>query len=114
MTKTCKICQEVKPVEDFCKHSMYKDKLDSRCKACKSANDVLRNKLRKTAPPMTETCECCGQTSHKTLVLDHCHKTQAFRGWLCERCNTGIGKLGDDLEGVWAATEYLYKFEDKV
>ena len=54
-------------------------------------------------------CECCGQSSEKSLVVDHCHNTLRFRGWLCEQCNHGIGKLGDNLEGVKKAVEYLEK-----
>tara|TARA_R100000742_G_C4257386_1_gene75248 strand:+ start:391 stop:546 length:156 start_codon:yes stop_codon:yes gene_type:complete len=31
----------------------------------------------------------------------------AYRGWLCSNCNTGIGKLGDNIEGVQKAVDYL-------
>lgn len=55
------------------------------------------------------TCECCGGTSAKALSLDHCHNTNSFRGWLCERCNLSIGGLGDDLEGLLRAVAYLQK-----
>jgi len=40
-------------------------------------------------------------------VLDHCHTTQEFRGWLCSDCNVAIGKLGDDTQGVLKALDYL-------
>jgi len=43
--------------------------------------------------------------------LDHCHDTDVFRGWLCHRCNVGIGFLGDTLEGLNKAIAYLEKFE---
>ena len=32
--------------------------------------------------------------------LDHDHETGTFRGWVDHLCNQGIGKLGDNLEGV--------------
>lgn len=65
--------------------------------------------------PRTEVCECCGKpewVKHKTgtlksLALDHCHTSGKFRGWLCVKCNTGIGKLGDNLDGLMKAVEYL-------
>ena len=41
------------------------------------------------------------------IVLDHCHDTESFRGWICYACNQGIGKLGDNLEGVVKAALYL-------
>jgi hypothetical protein len=42
--------------------------------------------------------------------VDHCHKTQEFRGWICKSCNHGIGKLGDDIENVLDALNYLSGF----
>jgi hypothetical protein len=41
------------------------------------------------------------------LCLDHNHETGKFRGWLCDNCNTGIGKLGDTVEGLERAIAYL-------
>ena len=43
--------------------------------------------------------------------MDHCHKTEKFRGWLCKNCNMAIGKLGDDLDGVMNAVNYLKNYE---
>lgn len=37
----------------------------------------------------------------------HCHKTGKVRGLLCFNCNTGIGKLKDDIELLKRAVEYL-------
>tara|TARA_A200000159_G_C7239023_1_gene303691 strand:+ start:39 stop:185 length:147 start_codon:yes stop_codon:yes gene_type:complete len=41
------------------------------------------------------------------MVCDHDHNTLKFRGWICDPCNMGIGKLGDDLEGIEKALAYL-------
>lgn len=60
--------------------------------------------------PAPEVCESCGRTPagrFKVLSLDHCHATGKFRGWLCNMCNRGIGALGDTLEGVERAVDYL-------
>jgi len=40
-------------------------------------------------------------------VLDHDHETGAFRGWLCRNCNSGLGFLGDNAEGLGGALMYL-------
>jgi hypothetical protein len=68
-------------------------------------------KSRGYPPPTrnkTLVCECCGKPpSKKGLSLDHCHSTGKFRGWLCTRCNVGIGALGDNYETVLQALEYL-------
>ena len=57
---------------------------------------------------------CNGEeiTRHKggnirRLSIDHCHKTGKVRGLLCANCNTGIGKLKDDVTLVKLALNYL-------
>ena len=61
--------------------------------------------------PAPTTCECCGgpPNGRGLFHIDHNHVTGLFRGWICSNCNTGIGKLGDDLQGVLRAVEYLRK-----
>lgn len=45
--------------------------------------------------------------SKETLAVDHCHQAQVIRGLLCDRCNRGIGLLGDDPANLEAAAEYI-------
>jgi hypothetical protein len=54
---------------------------------------------------MKNACEICGRTEN--LIADHDHKTKKFRGTLCTKCNVGIGLLGDTLEGILKAENYL-------
>jgi len=85
---------------------MYKDNLDTRCKKCVKKQSKVRVKLHKKAPPKPKVCECCKQIPIK-WVLDHDHSNDSFRGWICDRCNTGIGKLGDNIQGIVNAMNYL-------
>lgn len=61
--------------------------------------------------PMPLHCECCaGLPNGKGgLHVDHDHISGKFRGWLCSSCNTGIGGLGDCVDGVARALEYLVR-----
>lgn len=65
--------------------------------------------------PEPSHCECCGSppVPGKILHLDHCHASGTFRGWLCMRCNTAIGKLGDNLDGLMKAVAYIQRATTK-
>lgn len=69
-------------------------------------NTNARHKKYGVTRPMPENCECCGKPFDK-LKLDHDHDNDKFRGWLCHSCNVGIGALGDNLDGVLRAMNYL-------
>jgi hypothetical protein len=77
-------------------------------------NDRYRDWARRAAGlpaptrPCPDVCELCGRPPKgRAMALDHDHETGAFRGWLCSPCNIGIGALGDNLEGLLRAVEYL-------
>jgi hypothetical protein len=106
MRKICIYCNKRRNPKSFSKHSHSKDDLDSRCKKCIKRQTKLRKKLYKNSPAKPECCECCGKIPDK-WCLDHDHKSDSFRGWLCSSCNTAIGQLGDDLAGVVNAMNYL-------
>jgi|TARA_R110000787_G_C13318512_1_gene436209 uncharacterized ferredoxin-like protein len=110
--KICVYCQEEKKLDSFQTHLGYKDKLDIRCRKCVREQAQVRAYLKKDAPPKSLTCNCCGIETDK-MVLDHCHDTLEFRGWLCTNCNMGIGKLGDKIEGIQKALIYLKKHNNK-
>jgi hypothetical protein len=87
-----------------------------RCPLCREAHRVHATEKRYMLkngriPDMTKAqgglCACCKQ--ERTLVVDHIHGTSHVRGLLCHACNTGIGKLGDDIEGVQRALDYLMR-----
>jgi hypothetical protein len=106
MRKICVYCGKRKNKKSFPRHKHFKDNLDSRCRHCIKRHTKIRNKLKKKAPEKPQLCECC-KTSPKKWCLDHDHEDNSFRGWLCDQCNTGIGKLGDNVDSIINALEYL-------
>lgn len=59
------------------------------------------------------SCAICGnspeegRTNTFRLSVDHCHSTGKVRGLLCQKCNTGLGLLGDTYESLLKALNYL-------
>ena len=63
-----------------------------------------------TVPIVATTCEICGHECHnQVLSVDHCHKTNEFRGMLCANCNAGLGLFKDNPQALRQAAEYLEK-----
>lgn len=83
----------------------------ARLKSLKSKRKAMG--IPKATRPLPAHCENCGTllVKGRNVHLDHCHKTGKFRGWLCNRCNLGIGCLGDNIQGLRQAIEYLERVE---
>ena len=124
----CHKCHIKQPVENFQvvigKKNGYEIK--RMCKSCKKGHGLVLEELRKANkyPDDDYRCPICEKNmaevskyKQKRLsqwVLDHCHETNTFRGWLCGNCNTGIGRFNDDVEKVSKALLYLQKHKEKL
>jgi len=122
-TMLCRKCNTSKPFSSFRENAViYETQPRERrtssvcgvlryCKDCGKEYVRGRNIAQKLAPPKPieeYPCDCCGTLlDPKKILLDHDHVTYAFRGWLCRSCNTGIGALGDTVEGLERAIKYL-------
>ena len=119
----CRCCKVDLPLDRFGSYAqrVFKqekgvEKLSGRggalyCKSCTSAYNRGKNIAKKQAsrkPVEPTECACCKDiTEPSKLFLDHDHQTYAFRGWVCRSCNSGIGSLGDTIEGLEKAITYL-------
>lgn len=79
--------------------------------ACKR-NKYKRPKQRRIqtygeeAENIPESCQVCG-VSNQRICVDHCHKTNKVRGFLCIKCNTALGMVDDKIETLRKLIEYL-------
>ena len=48
-----------------------------------------------------------GQRTKNPFRWDHNHGTDEFRGFLCDSCNTSLGKFRDDPDLLARAIKYL-------
>ena len=118
----CNNCGVVQPVENFC--HMPSGEITRKCRTCARDQSNLIKHLKKIHP-YPEKSYCCpickrsieqiarkGQKRLQNWVLDHCHETETFRGWLCHHCNVGLGAFSDDINRIKNALEYLQKHEE--
>lgn len=121
--KKCNRCKQQKSLFSFGKDSGGK-KLRSWCKACDNEVNKDRARIRKDAPSIRKNhrCPICKkneaelndtiQHRNKKIspwVCDHDHKNKSFRGWLCRKCNLGLGNFGDDPKLLKRAVDWVEK-----
>ena len=105
-------------------------RVNTNCITCTAIKAKQRAEIRLmqkdiNQPAYGELCECCqkpvypskesvprGVNGTWVWQLDHDHESGEFRGWLCKQCNTGLGNLGDDLDSLLRAVQYLGKQDD--
>lgn len=59
-------------------------------------------------PEKPTRCEVCRRW-HKKIVIDHCHETGRFRGWLCDPCNMILGMVDESPQILRDIALYLEK-----
>ena len=113
--RECSSCLKILPATAFTTASYRQDgayRLQKTCRECHTVIWKEQRDVRKNAPPEPNHCNCCHKKGK--LEVDHIHGSITFRGWLCKRCNIGLGNLGDNLEGTLQAAVYLENDKDKI
>ena len=123
----CIHCQLHLPMTDMSTDSHHTVRYE--CKPCRAVNATIVRQLKKkhlgSLPTMDDSCPICNRTGQeirdrgsfqkrKPWTLDHCHDTNTFRGWVCHKCNTGLGGFNDDLTIVKNAVSYLLRHKEKI
>ena len=108
--KKCNRCSVEKTIADFPKTPHLKRGYSAICKICKVESSQLRKFgiTTKDALSVTNVCQLCNKNLTGIRVcIDHDHVSGELRGILCSSCNTGLGHLGDSIEGLEKAIAYL-------
>ncbi len=121
--KVCNVCNRLLDVKMFQKNQNGKNNRTVRRPSCNECRAIIDGKdmtatekrqMEKIKPHMEIwTCPICNKTTIPGLtskvVCDHDHKTGHPRAWICDSCNTGLGRFKDDINLLNRAIEYLNK-----
>ena len=90
------------------------------CRVCRvaingaSLSPSEKRRLDAIRPKGIFICPICNKTSivgvTANLVRDHDHVTGKARAWICDSCNTGLGRFKDDIKFLEKVIEYLKKY----
>lgn len=121
--KICNVCHKLLDTTKFDRNQNGVNNRPVRRPSCKDCRKLIDgtgvsgadkakwNKIKPNYVPFE--CPICrkrtipGVTSK--VVLDHNHSDGTVREWLCDSCNTGIGRFKDDIGILKRAMEYLEK-----
>ena len=120
--KVCDRCFMLKSIENFAINQTDAKGRKTRrpsCIDCRliidgiSLNNEERKKLKEKSPiGKISKCPICEKETIAGItkwVMDHDHKTGLGRDWLCDSCNTGLGRFKDNITTLENAIRYLKK-----
>lgn len=120
--KICNICHKLLDTTKFARNqnNIRRPVRRPSCQECRKTLEGVsptprekRKWLSAKPKPHNEPFECpiCGKRTiagvSSKVVLDHDHRTGKVRGWICDSCNTGIGRFKDDTELMKRAIRYV-------
>jgi len=119
--KICNVCHKLLPTKEFAKNQNAKNNRPVRRPSCSNCRKILEG----VSPNMQERREWLKNKPHNEVfrcpichkrtiaditskvVLDHDHRSGKIRGWICDSCNTGIGRFKDEVALLRKAIKFL-------
>lgn len=119
--KICNVCHILKDYfKDFdINQTDAKGRKTTRptCTECRKTIDGIalklseRKRMIEIRPEKFFICPICKKSSipyvTANLVIDHDHDTGNAREWICDSCNTGLGRFKDNIKLMQEAIKYL-------
>lgn len=112
----CKTCDK-KAREKYREENKERFAEVNRRKTLKFRYGLSLEEYNSILESQNNSCAICGTTENGVSgkrrnwnwSVDHCHTTGKVRGLLCNQCNRGLGMLGDNVESIQKALDYLNK-----
>lgn len=121
--KICNVCHILK--EEFIDFDINQTDAKGRkttrptCTDCRKSIDGVhlktseKRRMLEIQPQKFFVCPICKKSSipfiTANLVIDHNHENGNAREWICDSCNTGLGRFKDDIALMEEAIKYLKK-----
>lgn len=121
--KICNLCNKLKRTIEFARNQNAKNNRPVRRPSCKDCRITMEgvgisktdriewNKKKPDKEPFE--CPICEKRSiagiNCKVVLEHDHRTGKPGGWICDSCNTGLGRFKDDVAVLKSAIEFLQR-----
>tara|TARA_B110000003_G_C16614464_1_gene520777 strand:+ start:124 stop:657 length:534 start_codon:yes stop_codon:yes gene_type:complete len=120
--KICDRCYKYLPTDEFPNNRLKKNNIITKRPSCKDCRKLIDGKPiskedrkkweedNRLSEGMIFECPICLKISIvgiTKIVLDHNHSTGEIRGYLCESCNTGIGRFKDNVNILKNGIEWL-------
>lgn len=132
---TCSVCKISKDETNFqhyatrFKSNGNRLRTNTNCRECTKKESKVLNEIKKlnTPPEYLTPCPQCKKIVYEKSEdipegvdgtngpwqCDHDHKLGTFRGYLCKRCNTGTGLIGDNVDYFINAVKEKNKRKNK-
>ena len=84
----------------------------------KAMSNAEKTRMRNTKPKGIWDCPICEkvyivENMRAPPRMDHDHKTGKGRDWICDSCNTGLGRFKDDISILQTGIDYLCSFDNQ-
>jgi len=107
------ICSVCGPTTLYIKNSRPRCATKSMCEQMSLGYYIGMVDIERLIGHRPSICPVCLKTDNRRIVVDHDHNTDEIRGWLCDKCNMGLGYLSDDTETISRLAEYMYKYKNE-
>lgn len=110
--KLCRDCGEWLPLDEFRSKRTPSMQSYHNCCICRNAKKLGSDKKEYLRLMVEQGGECamCNRTESDNgarLAIDHDHDSGKIRALLCNRCNSSLGMLDDQIDGALAALQHL-------